>query len=188
MNVERDWLQVVRHETCADCGFATSAVPRSGLGAALRREGSDWTEVLGHRPTSELRRRRRPEVWSPLEYGAHVRDVLDVFSACVELALVQDRPEFGWWDHEAAAVDDAYRDQDPDTVAMALSGNAARMATVLESLDPDAWERSGTRRGSETFTVFSLGEFALHEARHHRRDAVEQLLDTVLDTARGPVP
>ncbi len=71
---------------------------------------------------------------------AHVRDVLALFRDRVVLTLSRDQPEFGWWDHEAAAVDERYNEQDPREVAAALATNAAGLAR--------ACLRQGTRHGT----------------------------------------
>ena len=85
-------------------GLRASAVPRGELPSALRDAASEWAELLASHPSVTLR--ARPSAgWSPLEYAAHVRDVLAKFSAGrVEVALLDDDPVFGWWDHEGAAV------------------------------------------------------------------------------------
>ena len=61
-----------------------------------------------------VRARPAPDTWSALEYACHTRDVLSVFNRRVLLMVAEDRPELGWWDHEAAADDEAYNAQDPD--------------------------------------------------------------------------
>ena len=39
-----------------------------------------------------LRGRPRPEVWSPVEYACHVRDVLLTFAVRVHRGMVEDQP------------------------------------------------------------------------------------------------
>ncbi len=163
-----DWARV-QHEPCPQCGVDASAVAVDDLPAAVSVEAQAW-ELLLHGDDDALRTRPDAETWSPLEYGCHVRDVLSVMGDRVVVALVEDAPEFGWWDHEAAADDEHYNEQDPRAVAGDLAANAARLAGVLALVEGDEWERSGTRRGTEPFTVAGLGRFALHEAAHHRWD------------------
>ena len=62
---------------------------------------------------AEVRRRPEPEVWSALEYGAHVRDVFSVMLGRLELMLDEDDPTFANWDQDATAEAEHYADQDP---------------------------------------------------------------------------
>jgi hypothetical protein len=176
MSDERDWFQVVADQHCDECGLEAAAVPQAQLGAAISEEGDRWAVLLLElHEGDELRRRPRADVWSALEYGAHVRDVLALFADRVALALAEEGPEFGWWDHEAAAVDKGYNEQDRQAVATALTEGAERLVSTLPRPNERAWQRAGTRRGRERFTVEGLARFALHEVRHHRIDAERAL-------------
>jgi hypothetical protein len=93
----------------------------------------------------------------------------------VARTLVEDGPDYGWWDHEAAAVDEHYNDQDPVAVAGDLAANAEWLAGTLALVEGGEWDRPGTRRGSDPFTVAGLGRFTLHELAHHRADAEGRL-------------
>jgi hypothetical protein len=168
---ERDWVRVVAEERCDECGFAAVDIPRSDLGGAFVAEAHNWSAILVDQDEGALRRRPTEERWSALEYACHVRDVLAVFTRRVDQAVVEDQPEFGWWDHEAAVADERYNEQSPAEVAAAIESNARRFAARLAALDGAAWPRVGTRRNSERFTVEGLTYFALHESRHHRNDA-----------------
>jgi hypothetical protein len=168
--VERDWT-VVQHTRCDECGLDATIVPTRQLPDAVRSVARRWQLLLAKTRRDTLRHRPRPDHWSALEYAAHTRDVLRVFGDRVELALTADDPEFGWWDHDAAVVDERYNEQDPEAVSAALEANADRLATILAAVPDAGWERTGTRRDSEVFTVAGLARFALHEAHHHLQDA-----------------
>ncbi|MCU1351107.1 MAG: DinB family protein [Acidimicrobiales bacterium] len=168
---ERDWVRVVAEERCEECGLTPSTVARDELGPALRAEAAAWSTFLLATPAVDLRRHDRPDRWSPLECAAHTRDTLGVFAGRIERALVETEPVFGWWDHEAAVVDERYNEQAPDDVARTLMANAHALAVTIDGVAGDGWERAGTRRAGERFTVEGLARFALHEARHHRGDA-----------------
>ena len=121
---ERDWFRVVAEEQCEECGMRTGDVARSELGPAILLASDRWGDLLASSAgAGEWRRRPSALAWSALEYGAHVRDVLALFGRRVAQAIVDDDPDFGWWDHEAAARADCYNDQDPGTVAVALRAN-----------------------------------------------------------------
>ena len=155
-----------------------SDVGRADLGSAILVESDRWVDLFARSAgPGEWRRRPSALAWSAQEYGAHVRDVLALFVRRVAQAIAEDDPEFGWWDHEAAALADGYNDQDPSTVADALRTNAEELVAELADLDDAGWQRAGTRRRGERFTVEGLARFVLHEAYHHRIDAQALLID-----------
>jgi len=171
--VERDWVSVVALETCDECGLNSSAVARHDLAEQFATEAEEWTSLLLETPRERLTLRSLPG-WSALEYAAHVRDVLHNFAQRVERAATEDRPVFGWWDHEAAAVDHRYNEQEPARVAADLRANADRLVSLAGSLSEPDWRREGVRRQHEVFSIEGLFRFALHETRHHRHDAEER--------------
>jgi len=172
---ERDWVRIVASERCDECGLETSTVTRDELGGSIGYEGHEWRSLLCDTDVGALRWRPDPARWSALEYGAHVRDVLGVFVDRIGRAMAETDAEFGWWDHEASVLEERYNDQRPRAVAVELEANAGRMVSALARLDDGSWQRRGTRRSGEVFTVEGLARFALHEARHHRLDAARTI-------------
>ncbi len=175
MPSERDWVRVVAEQRCDGCGLEASSIPRHELGPAIRLQGELWASMLFAAEADSLRSHSEPGRWSALEYAAHVRDVLVLFRDRMAEAAMGTNPDFGWWDHEAAAVADRYNEQDPRSVAADLEAAADLLATTVARLDGAGWEHTGTRRGTERFSVDGLVRFALHEAHHHRVDAKTSL-------------
>lgn len=172
---EPDWFAVVVSGHCEHCGTTPSEGPASSVGSRIRDEAYRWTTLLRPADDDVVRRRPGPRTWSALEYGAHVRDVLAVFSDRLLRMLAETEPELGWWDHEAAIEDGWANESDREAVADDLMANADRLATILAGVSGDQWERGGTRRDGERFTVELLVRFALHEVAHHRLDAERSL-------------
>ena len=104
-----------------------------------------------------------------------MRDVLPLMASRVERILAEDDPELGWWDHEAAAVEDRYNEQVPVLVIEAMTANARSFAATLARVPADGWERSAERRPGEGITVRGIARFVLHEVIHHREDASHSL-------------
>jgi hypothetical protein len=173
---EQDWLRVVAQQRCETCGLAASAVDKGDLPAQMRLEAVAWARLLRRTDVEALRRRPRPEVWSALEYGAHVRDVVAVFTERIGRVLTEPQPTFGWWDHDAAVIAERYNEDRPDDVASSIEANADSLAAVLSGVPTTDWSRMGTRRDGETLTVAAFARFALHEVRHHRYDAEASIL------------
>ena len=175
---ERDWVRVVTGGPCAECGLDAGATPREELPEELRHAARSWATLLTDTPAARLRARPHGTAWSALEYGGHVDGVLEVFGPRIDRTLVEDGPELGWWDHEAAVVDDGYQQRDPATVADAIGLGTAALAERLVGLDDAQWSRVGLRRTDERFTVEGLARFAWHESVHHLHDASTLLAES----------
>jgi len=67
----KDWTWVLER-ACSECGFDANRLEQNQIAGVVRRTALVWQEVLAD---PEVRRRPSPTVWSPLEYGAHCRDV-----------------------------------------------------------------------------------------------------------------
>ncbi len=116
--------------------------------------------------------RIRPDeaTWSPLEYAAHVRDVIRITHQRVLLALHKDDPLFANWDQDSTAVLDRYNEQDPVVVASQLLESAEILAAVLEAIPEDSWSRPARRSDGSSFTVETLARYFLHDLVHHLWD------------------
>ena len=162
----KDWTWVLR-ERCDECGFDPAAVERDALGQRIRAAAAAMHARLhGEAVTT------RPDdaTWSPLEYGAHVRDVNRVFAERVRLMRDTDDPLFENWDQDAAAVEGRYAELDPEVVGAELAGAAETFAAELAAVPADGLDRPGRRSNGSVFTVRSLGRYYLHDVVHHLHD------------------
>jgi hypothetical protein len=161
---DKDWTWTAERP-CPDCGYDPTVV--TDLGAAVRDTTPRWARVLAG---DAVRARPRPDVWSPLEYACHVRDVHRLFAERVGLMLHEDDPGFANWDQDATALAERYWEQDPDQVASALAAAADAAAARYDGVPQDAWGRTGRRSNGSVFTVFSIGRYHLHDVVHHLHD------------------
>jgi hypothetical protein len=166
---DKNWTWVLERP-CPDCGFDASPIERGQVGATIRSMNALWDDVL-RRPS--VRDRPSASVWSPLEYGCHVRDVYRVFDGRLALMLAEEHPRFANWDQDATAVDDRYLDQDPTTVATELVEAAEKLAARFDSVGDDEWQRTSERSDGSVFTVDSFARYLLHDPIHHLRDVGE---------------
>lgn len=163
----KDWTWVLG-TPCPECGYDAAAVADlATVAAELRRTAKVWATLL-HRPDATVR--PRPDVWSPAEYGAHVRDVHRVFLGRLELMLGTDAPTFANWDQDATALEERYDLADPAVVAAELPEAAAAVAHGYAAVPDDALQRSGLRSDGSEFTVASLARYHLHDIVHHLWD------------------
>lgn len=161
-----DWA-FVTESPCEQCGFSPRSWEQSP-GEALRASAAAWQEVLAG---DDVGRRPSADTWSALEYGAHTRDVVDLFHDRITLLLEQQDPRFESWDGQAEAVSADYAAQVPASVAAGYAVAADRTAALLDGIDDDGLRRTGSRADGRTFTVEQLIDYLLHEVRHHLQDA-----------------
>lgn len=164
---------------CAECGYSDDAVTPADAVEALRKFGRRYRAPLtrflpGEDGDALLRARPAPEVWSALEYAAHVRDVFDWYDRWVRETLAEDRPVLEGIGRDEAVKEYRYNEQDPVAVADELAANAERLAATFETVPEDAWDRVGVRRGEER-TVRLFAQRAVHEGNHHLLDIGRRL-------------
>ena len=170
---EKDWTWVLR-ETCPECGFTAADVDPRNVPDLVPAQIAFWRRVLVDPRVSE---RPAPDVWSPLEYACHVRDVYEIFGTRVELIRDEGDPTFRNWDQDEAAVVGRYREQRPLVVADELTERAAALAAIVQALPEDAWDRRGERSNGSPFTTATLLQYFLHDVVHHVHDVRQQLGD-----------
>ena len=163
---DKDWTWVLQ-QACPDCGFDASAGADRQVAARLRANAARWPAVFGR---ADVRVRPEPRVWSPLEYGCHVRDVCRVFESRVNLMRSQVDPAFESWDQDVTAIADAYGEQDPAVVSGEVSAAAASAAAAFDGVGEGDWQRTGRRSNGSVFTIETLGQYFLHDLTHHLRD------------------
>lgn len=162
----KDWTWVIT-EQCPECEFDASAVAAGELARMIRENAEGWRRVL-ERPDPAVR--PAGNVWSPLEYACHVRDVHRLFDQRVQLMLEEDDPQFDNWDQDVAAVEADYGSQDPAVVGPDLVAAAQAVAATYDSVADDQWQRPGRRSNGSAFTVETIGRYHLHDVVHHLWD------------------
>ena len=162
----KNWTWVLERP-CPECGFDAAALGREEVGRLIRENTAEWQRILAG---EHVTRRPRDDVWSPLEYGCHVRDVYRICDGRLDLMLSRVDPTFANWDQDATALDDAYDTQDPATVVLELVAAATRIADRFDGVSDDQWERGGIRSDGARFTVESFAKYVVHDVAHHLVD------------------
>ena len=170
---DKNWTWVLQRP-CGECGFDASSFDARRSESALRDLGLRWGSVL-QRP--DVRQRPRPGVWSPLEYGCHVRDVFRKFDERVALMLAIDDPSFENWDQDRTALEDDYPSQVPGEVAAQLRHAADALAGRFASVASEQWSRRGFRSDGSSFTVESISRYLMHDPVHHLWDVGAEIPD-----------
>ena len=159
----KDWSWAAE-VPCADCGYDPTSVHALDLPELIHDNTRRWYDVLDR---ADVAVRPAENIWSPLEYAAHVRDVHRLFAERVALMLAEDDPAFANWDQDQTAIDSDYGSQQPATVVVELVEAAAEVAGAYQLVPDDAWHRRGLRSDGSAFTIESLGRYHLHDVVHH---------------------
>ena len=164
-------------DRCGECGFRYDLSAAEGAGGAISEGVETLARILGS-PSRSLARRTRPETWSPLEYGCHVRDVLLVQRERLLLARREERPPLVPMGRDERVEHDGYSLQDPQSVANQLTEAARMFAHTLERLGPDDWDRTVIYNYPEARerSLRWLAVHTVHEVRHHLQDVQRQLV------------
>jgi hypothetical protein len=159
--------------SCPECGLDYESLTAADAVVAIRglprRYRAPLTRLLPGEDDSVLRTRPAPDVWSPLEYAAHVREMLDVYETRIRRALTEDRPELDPIEPHEAAERGRYDEHDPVGVADGIAAVAEVLATTLESVPAEGWDRVGLSHGKERSVLYTARR-AVHEGGHHLLD------------------
>ena len=162
----RDWT-VVLEAGCPECGWEPVADV-----VALRRA---WDAAVAAWPAllagPEAAVRPEPTVWSPLEYGAHARDMFRALALRVASMVATEDPEFANWDGDLANIMRRDWAADPAELIRDIDRAGREVAVVLDSLGEADWDRVGHRGDGVGFTVLTLFQYLQHDVFHHVRDA-----------------
>jgi len=163
---------------CDECRFVYGDHGTDGVAGEIRALGGRFATVLTG-PAADpgaLATRPAPDVWSAVEYGCHVRDVLLAQRERLLLALVEDRPTCAPIYRDQRAVLARYAEEPPHQVARELTVAADLLAWVLDGLDGDAWDRTCIYNFPEPSVrdMAWLAQHTLHEAEHHLADITRE--------------
>lgn len=174
-----DWTRIQR-EGCPQCGDNPSGLPPGDLGSLAVERSARWREFLEQADDTYLRTNPEGEVFvfSPLQYGAHTRDILKVYGDRMVLGLEQTNPTVPLF-FPTEEVFESYNRLDAGELAADIQRWAERLATLVAGMEPSTWSRTVTNDrgvyGVYTFTIAGLACNAVHETHHHLLDATGEL-------------
>jgi hypothetical protein len=163
-------------QRCEECGFEYDESAFSVAAARIRAGSADLAAALTGRQ-ADLRARRQPGRWSPLEYACHVRDMLLVQRERLLAGLHLDRPVCEPMGRDERVELDGYAEQDPADVARQLRDAALLFAGDLDRLSPAGWDRAViyTYPYRAERSLRWLAIHTEHEVSHHLLDVRRQL-------------
>lgn len=161
---------------CEECDFEYDLAQASNAAISIVADAADFAAMISG-SGDDVRTRREPAVWSALEYGCHLRDVLLVQRERVLTARRRRRPSFEPMGRDERVDHDGYAQQEPADVADQLTMAAQLFANDLERLGRDDWDRivlyNYPRRTERSLRWVAV--HTVHEVRHHLLDARRQL-------------
>jgi DinB superfamily len=154
---------------CAECGYDFGEDP-DRLSARCAAFSAGLSSVLHATPLDLLLRRPDQRTWSPLEYAAHVGEVIPWYVARVRRVLREAEPRLAAFDWDRAASEGQYRQRGVGTVVRDLRQACTTLAEVAGSVSGDDLTRAGTGSDGTPRTVRTLLARAGHELAHHELD------------------
>jgi len=164
-------------DRCHECSFTYADHDPASVSAALGALGPRYRTVLvdqwfGTDGADALTRRPAEGIWSPVEYGGHVRDVLLAQRERLFQALVEEQPSFVPIYREQRAGLARYAVEPPGQVAAGIGFAAGLVAWAFDGMTDAAWERTCVYNFPEPSerTLLWLAQHTLHECVHHLLD------------------
>lgn len=164
-------------ERCEECGYEYDLAAATRLGDDIEIGVGQLADLLTNADRKTLARRITPELWSPIEYCCHVRDMLLTQRERVLLARRVDVPDAVPMGRDERVAHEGYAEQDPAEVAEELTMAARLLTNVLDRLDGADWELQLVYNWPERTerTLRWVAAHTLHEVRHHSLDVRRQL-------------
>ncbi len=153
---------------CPECGLDYDTVSPEDAAVAVRSFPRRYREAMAGIDDDVLRRRPSPDVWSALEYAAHVAQLYEPMADAQRRIRLEDHPVIEWG-----------RDRDPEATSAPevlawLAATAERMAAEIEATHGDDWKRDGTLPWGDR-DALTMARNAVHEGSHHLRDIERNL-------------
>jgi hypothetical protein len=167
----KDWTWVLTRR-CDQCGLSVGEMQPEDFAQRAFVAAEEWVQILRSSPA--VTARPQPDVWSPLEYGAHVRDVYRLFDGRLVQMLNEDTPTFANWNQDETAIKERYGEQDPEIVADELEAAAQVFVARIQALRPEQYSLRGMRSDGAVFTVATFIQYFLHDVIHHLWDVTGQ--------------
>jgi DinB superfamily len=163
-------------DPCPGCDFTYDLSRAATAGGDIRARAAEIVMILRDNAI-DVRARSRPDVWSPLEYACHLRDVLLVQRERVLAARRANGADCASMGREERVEHEGYNEQNPDDVARQLADAATLFSNVLARLAGDDWDRTVVYHYPETNerSLRWVAVHTAHELRHHLLDIRHQL-------------
>jgi hypothetical protein len=157
---------------CEECAYDGEQIVPASVASRLLSLVPCYREAVSGSAPSELTARPEPEVWSPLEYLSHVRDVFLVQRERVVLAQVDDLPNLARMHRDERVALCGYSSFAVDAVLVHLATAAELCAATFAALGGESWSRRFVYNwpSPAEHDLAWLARHTLHEGTHHLFD------------------
>jgi DinB superfamily len=163
-------------ETCEGCGFSWDDVEADEIAPRVLKAALEIGRLLRSEPSLSTHQ-PRPERWSAIEYGAHVRDVLLTIRDRVVIGLVEQNPSFKPMYRDERISLGLYEGDTPPVIADEVESTARLFLRFAAAIDPTSMTRSVRYGFPDPMprTILWMLQQAVHESEHHLTDIKENL-------------
>jgi hypothetical protein len=155
---------------CPACDIAYAGVSVEQARSLIEALPSRYRSALEGLSDARLRGRPTPDVWSPVEYLCHVRDVFVSHLIRLYRARTEDDPPLEPMFNDLRARRLRYRERDPHATLDELEAAVAGFLDEVSRFRPEFWSRPVHRLPGEQRTALWLLRNAAHEGVHHLGD------------------
>jgi hypothetical protein len=160
---------------CPECGIDYGTLHPPFAINTIKSFPRRYTEALA--PVGDedhekiIRTRPAPEVWSAIEYAAHVADLMEAFTTVVRRMYTEDNPDLSdaFWDENEKAAADKYNEQDKAAVLARLADGVDRLVAAADEVDAQGWNRMASFGWGDR-DLLTMFQNAVHEGVHHLQD------------------
>ncbi|MBA2609425.1 MAG: DinB family protein [Actinobacteria bacterium] len=167
---------------CPECGLDYGTLHPPFAINTIKSFPRRFTEALEPAAPSEdneamIRTRPAPDVWSAIEYTAHVADLMDEFAVVIHRIYSEASPTIGFSDPDEKAASEKWNELPTEPLLGQLKANCAALVAEADRIDGAGWIRKATFPWGER-DLLTMLQNAAHEGVHHLKD-VEKVLTRV---------
>jgi hypothetical protein len=161
---------VAERHVCSVCRLAYAGISVEQARSLIEPLPGRYRSALAELPDGGLRRNPAPEVWSPIEYLCHVRDVYVSHLIRLYRARTEDDPALEPMFNDLRARRLRYAERDGGATLEELDAAVAGLLEESTRFRPQDWSRPVHRLPEEQRTALWLLRNAAHEGVHHLTD------------------
>lgn len=159
--------------SCDMCGITYPDITLADAIDAIQMLPARLRSTMQAVPDSTLRVRPTPEVWSPIEYLCHIRDVLVSGTIRLYRTRTEDVPSIEPMFNDLRTVRFAYAHRQVEAVLAEIADDTAGFLAEVARMPAEGWNRRLRRLPGETRTATWLVRQTMHEGEHHLLDITD---------------
>lgn len=156
--------------TCDECRYDYPATSMADATDRIAGVPETLHTTLNGLPEQVMRLHPVPGAWSVVEYLAHMRDVLTIYTLRLHRALHEETPVMEPVLQDVRVTRFRYNNRSPEALIAEIDDQTSGLLDEIAEIKDDQWGRTIKRETGETRTVRWLVHQAAHEVTHHTTD------------------